>query len=89
MASLRRANDIRTRRSKMKAKLKAKRLNGVTVLLDPPEYARTMKVFDLLLAIPMIGRVKANRFLNACQISPSKTLEGLTERQRTELKARL
>ena len=29
--------------------------------------------------------VKANRFLTVCKISPSKTVGGLSERQRTEL----
>ena len=39
----------------------------------------------MLLAVPKYGRVKANRILNQCRISPSKTIGGLSERQRTEL----
>ena len=45
----------------------------------------TAKVFDMLLAVPKYGRVKTNRILNQCRISPSKTIGGLSERQRTEL----
>ena len=40
---------------------------------------------DMLLAVPKYGRVKTNRILNQCRISPSKTIGGLSERQRTEL----
>ena len=81
----RRANDIRTARAKLKKDLKAGRSNIHGILLDPPEYVMTAKVFDMLLAVPKYGRVKTNRILNQCRISPSKTIGGLSERQRTEL----
>jgi len=55
------------------------------LLLNPPEYLQTAKVFDLLLAVPKYGRVKVNRILTQCRISPSKTIGGLSERQRGEL----
>ena len=48
----------------------------------------TAKVFDMLLAVPKYGRVKTNRILNQCRISPSKTIGGLSERQRAELVSR-
>ncbi len=59
------------------------------LLLDPPDYVQTAKVFDLLLAVPKYGRVKVNKILSQCRISPSKTLGGLSERQRGELVALL
>lgn len=85
MEALRRANDIRTARAKLKKDLKAGRQSIDSILLDPPEYVLTAKVFDMLLAVPKYGRVKTNRILNQCRISPSKTIGGLSERQRTEL----
>ena len=85
MEALRRANDIRTARAKLKKDLKASRASIQTILLDPPEYVLTAKVFDMLLAVPKYGRVKTNRILNQCRISPSKTIGGLSERQRAEL----
>jgi hypothetical protein len=85
MEALKRANDIRTARAKLKKDLKASRANIHAILLDPPEYVLTAKVFDMLLAVPKYGRVKTNRILNQCRISPSKTIGGLSERQRTEL----
>lgn len=85
MEALKRANDIRTARAKLKKDLKASRANIHGILLDPPEYVLTAKVFDMLLAVPKYGRVKTNRILNQCRISPSKTIGGLSQRQRTEL----
>ena len=55
------------------------------ILNAPPEYVSTAKVFDILMAVPKFGRVKAARFLNQCRISQSKTVGGLSERQRAEL----
>ena len=85
MEALRRANDIRTKRAKLKRDLKAGKVKIQTLLLDPPEYVQTAKVFDMLLAVPKYGRVKTNRVLQHCRISPSKTIGGLSQRQRTEL----
>jgi hypothetical protein len=85
MEALRRANDIRVKRAKLKKDLKDGSVRIEAILGDPPEYVSTAKVFDMLLAVPKFGRVKAARFLNQCRISQSKTVGGLSERQRTEL----
>jgi hypothetical protein len=89
MDALQRANEIRTRRAQLKRDLKAGRHSIQQLLLDPPEWTETAKVFDMLLAVPKYGRVKANKILNVCRISPSKTIGGLSQRQRTELVALL
>lgn len=85
MEALRQANGIRTARAQLKRDLKAGRVTIQNLLADPPEYVLTAKVFDVLLAVPKYGRVKANRVLNQCRISPAKTIGGLSERQRGEL----
>jgi len=85
MDALQRANEIRTRRAQLKKDLKGGRVSIHTLLTEPPEYVETAKVFDMLLAVPKYGRVKANKVLQQCRISPSKTIGGLSERQRTEL----
>ena len=87
MDALKRANEIRTRRARLKRDLKGGRTKIHQLLLDPPEYLQTAKVFDLLLAVPKYGRVKVNKILGQCKISPSKTVGGLSERQRRELVA--
>ena len=85
MEALQRANDIRTRRAQLKRDLKAGRVRIHDLLLEPPTYVETAKVFDMLLAVPKYGRVKVNKVLVQCRISPSKTIGGLSQRQRTEL----
>ena len=85
MDALQRANDIRTRRAQLKRDLRAGHVGIHSLLLSPPEYLQTAKVFDMLLAVPKYGRVKANKILQQCRISPSKTVGGLSERQRAEL----
>ena len=89
MEALKRANDIRSARAQLKRDLKAEKVKIQTLLLDPPEYVLTAKVIDMLMAVPKYGRVKTNRILNQCRISPSKTIGGLSERQRSELVAQL
>ena len=85
MDALSKANEIRTRRAQLKRDLKAGRASIHRLLLDPPEWIETAKVLDMLLAVPKYGRVKANKILTQCRISPSKTIGGLSERQRNEL----
>ena len=85
MDALQRANEIRTRRAQLKRDLKAGRVSIHTLLTKPPDFLATAKVFDMLLAVPKYGRVKANKVLQQCRISPSKTIGGLSERQRSEL----
>lgn len=83
--ALARANLIRTERARLKRELKAGRISIHMLLQNPPEYVETAKVFDMLLAVPKYGRVKVNKILANCRISPSKTIGGLSERQRSEL----
>jgi hypothetical protein len=85
MEALKRANEIRVRRAQLKKDLKDGRTRIDDVLRSPPDYVSTAKVFDILMAVPKFGRVKAARFLNMCRISQSKTVGGLSDRQRTEL----
>jgi hypothetical protein len=89
MDALQRANEIRSRRAQLKRDLKGGRVSIQTLLLTPPEYVETAKVVDMLMAVPKYGRVKANKVLVTCRISPSKTIGGLSARQRDELVAAL
>lgn len=85
MNALSRANEIRTKRAQLKRDLKAGKVHVEKLLLDPPDWVLSAKAFDMILAVPKYGRVKANKILNVCRISPSKTIGGLSERQRAEL----
>jgi hypothetical protein len=85
MEALGRANDVRSRRAQLKRDVKARRQPVSELILSPPSYLETAKVFDLLLSVPTYGRVKVNKILSQCKISPSKTVGGLSERQRAEI----
>ena len=85
MEALKRANDIRVKRAQLKKDLKSGAVSIEQILAEPPQYVSTAKVFDMLMAVPKFGRVKAARLLNQCRISQSKTVGGLSERQRAEL----
>ncbi len=87
MDALGKANDVRSRRAALKADLKRGAANIRDILAAPPEYLLTAKVSDLLMAAPKCGRVKSARIMEQCRISPSKTIGGLSERQRAELLA--
>ena len=85
MEALNRANEIRVRRAQLKRDLKAGSVRIEDVIGDPPEYVLTAKVYDMLVAVPRLGRVKVGRLLTQCRISQSKTVGGLSDRQRGEL----
>lgn len=85
LLALRQANEVRSRRAALKQRLASGQVPIEDVLSQPPEYVGTAKVYDLLLAVPGIGPAKGARLLSRCRIAASKTVAGLTERQRTEL----
>lgn len=85
MEALGKANEIRTKRATLKRDLKAGKVSVHDVLLEPPEYLLSAKAFDVILAVPKYGRVKVNKILQLCRVSPSKTIGGLSPRQRTEI----
>ena len=87
MDALGRANQVRSRRAALKADLKRGATTIADVLVAPPDYLLTAKVVDLLMAAPKCGRVKSAKIMEQCRISPSKTIGGLSERQRSELLA--
>lgn len=103
--ALERANEIRTLRADLKRDLKGRRRTLWEVLACVAGYTgpltlstgatigadelASMRLFDLLLAAPKLGRVKANRIVTRSRISPSKSLAGLTRRQRDDLTTEL
>lgn len=85
MDALDEANRIRTKRAELKRRMKVRKESVLDLILEPPDYLETMKVQDLLLATPKYGKVKTNKTLQLAKVSPSKTVGGMTERQRAEL----
>lgn len=91
MEALEHANDIRTKRANFKKQMKAaptkdkSKEKAIKALLETPAYMESMKVFDLLMSTRGFGRVKTNKYLQCLIISPSKTVGGLSQRQRAAL----
>lgn len=83
------ANAIRSSRAELKREIGAGRVSAAVVLANPPEWTAKMDVYDVLRAIPQWGRVRVSRLMTECRVAPSKTVGGLTERQRGELVAAL
>jgi hypothetical protein len=89
LEALRRANEIRIGRAQLKKNLASGSVRITDILATPPECAKTQKVHDLLLALPKYGPARVARLLTHCRIGPSKTVAGLSDRQRKELLGRL
>ncbi len=84
LTALEHANAVRSWRAGLKVELKRGR-PVVPLLTRPPAELSTMKVFDLLMAVPKAGQVKVGQVLRRCEISPRKTVGGLSPRQREAL----
>ncbi len=84
-AALALANRIRAQRALLKADLKRGGTSIAVVLGDPPTFLATARVAKLLAALPGYGPRKVERLLASCQVSPRKTVAGLSERQRDAL----
>jgi hypothetical protein len=83
--ALAQANQVRTQRALLKTDLKRGSVSITALIADPPPYLASAKVVELLRALPGYGPIKATRLLERCHVSPTKSVEGLTERQRAEL----
>jgi hypothetical protein len=83
------ANEVRTYRAQLKRYMKTGLTRFPEVLCGDDPLLATMPVYDLLVSIPKVRRVKAQAVLAGARVSPSKTLGGLTDRQRRDLLFRL
>lgn len=83
--ALEHANRVRAHRATIKKDLKAGRVKWTDVLTSSDPLLNTMKVFDVLLAVRGVGRTKVLTVLKHCDISPAKTVGGITRGQRDKL----
>jgi hypothetical protein len=84
-AALRKANATRLKRADWKKRVKHHEEDPFAALVDPPAELASMRVYDWLRSMPMMGKAKADRILRMCGISAVKTLGDLSERQRCEI----
>lgn len=85
MIALSQANQVRSLRAKLKQDLRQGTVRLEQILATGPDYLASAEVYDLLVAVPKIGPVKAAHLLTITRISPSKTVAALSERQRARL----
>lgn len=85
MAALKKANEIRIGRARLKQQLRDGDARIEQILATPPKCACTATVLDLLLAVPKIGPARAARLLTNARVSQTKIIGTLTERQRAQL----
>jgi hypothetical protein len=83
--ALAKANQVRTRRAALKAELKRGDLSAAALITEPPRCLATAKITELLRALPGYGPVNVERVLKLCQVSPRRSVGGLSARQRGEL----
>ena len=83
--ALTRANEVRSARCQLKEQLKRGEVSLAPLISDYPGYLATARIADLLEALPGCGPLKTGKLLSRCGISPSKTMAGLTPRQRRAL----
>ena len=88
--ALEKAAEARKQRAEVKAKLKAGAL-GLTECLqtaETNEILGKMKVSAMLEALPGVGKVRAQKVMEELNISGSRRLRGLGDKQKQSLKER-
>jgi hypothetical protein len=85
MRGLALANEIRTRRAQLKKDLKAGRVLLADALLSQEDWFQTMRVREILCAVPGIGETEARRAMSCCLLGYSVQLGTLTAERRREL----
>jgi hypothetical protein len=76
---------VRAQRAELRRALRYRHTTATAILQETPEFAANMRLERLLLAVPGLGPSSVKWGLRQCRISPSKTVGGLSVRQRDEL----
>jgi len=89
-AALAKAAEARKRRAEVKAQLKngAMGLSEILERAEGDEIVGKMKVSAMLEALPGVGKVRAQKVMEELNISTSRRLRGLGDKQKQALKER-
>ncbi len=87
MRALERANKVRLARADLKRRIATGELEAAEVILQCPWEAQSMTIADLLMSQRRWGASRARKLLTQLQLSETKTLGSLTDRQRGTLAA--
>jgi hypothetical protein len=89
LTALARANRVRLARAELKRRIADGVQTAAEVVLACPWEVETMTVADLLASQRRWGATRCRKLLISLQISETRTVESLTQRQRFELAERL
>lgn len=89
LRALERANEIRLARAELKRQIAYGQISAAELILDPPTEADSWAIAELLLSQRRWGDTRCRKFLLRNQISETKPLGALTDRQRRLLAQQL
>ena len=89
LRALERANEIRLARANLKRRIARGTVSAAEIILDPPYEAGSWAIGELLVSQRRWGATRCRKFLIRNQISETKPLMSLTERQRRLLAGQL
>jgi hypothetical protein len=89
LRALERANRVRLARAELKRRIAEGELSAAEVILDSPWEAESMAISDVLMSQRRWGGTRCRKYLAMFQISETKTIGSLTDRQRHALAAQL
>ena len=88
MRALERANEIRLARAELKRRIADGEISAADVILAPPREAATWGLGELLMSQRRWGGTRCRKFLSQFQITETKAIGALTERQRRVIERR-
>jgi hypothetical protein len=89
MRALAQANRVRLARAELKRQVADGERSVAEVVLDAPWEAESMTLADLLMSQHRWGRTRCRRFLSSINLSETKTIGSMTERQRRAFAAKV
>jgi hypothetical protein len=88
--ALKKAQDVRSKRAKIRQNLKKGQTNILEVLANiNDDVVAKMRVVYLLESLPRIGKVKTKKIMNDIGIDETRRIQGLGNRQKQALIERL
>ena len=89
LRALERANEIRLARAELKRRVAYGAVSAAEVILTPPQEASSWAIGELLMSQRRWGSTRCRKFLVRNQISETKAIGALTDRQRRLLAGQL
>jgi hypothetical protein len=89
MRALAQANRVRLARAELKRQVSEGERTVSEIVQEAPWEAESMAIADLLMSQHRWGRTRCRRFLASIQMSETKTIGSMTDRQRLALAALL